>query len=176
LKFVLRKLAVRKNVVFGDNLHVGMGTVIWAPQRLTIGNDVYVGKHATIQVDGLIGDNVLIANAVGIVGRTDHETRTVGVPIRQAEWVGDNPMALSRPTRIGSDVWIGYGAIVLSGVTIGDSAIIAAGSIVTHDVASNTVVAGSPASFRKNRFSEEDFDAHWMELNKRGIFQLPKDE
>lgn len=166
---------MRQNVVFGENLHVGFGTVIWAPQRLTIGKDVYVGKNATIQVDGLIGDNVLIANAVGIVGKTDHETRAVGVPIRHAEWVGDNPAALSRPTRVGSDVWIGYGAIILSGVTIGDSSIVAAGSVVTHDVPANTVVAGSPASFKRHRFSEVDFAQHWIELNKRGISRLSKD-
>ncbi|MDQ0031445.1 acyltransferase [Arthrobacter bambusae] len=156
----------------GDNFHVGVGTIIWAPQRLSIGNDVYVGKNATIQVDGMIGDGVLVANAVGIIGRTDHETRTVGVPIRRAEWVGDNPKALSKQTLVGSDVWIGYGAVILSGVTIGDSAIIAAGSVVTRDVAPNTVVAGSPATFRKYRFSEPDFMTHWAELNRRGIHRL----
>jgi maltose O-acetyltransferase len=50
-----------------------------------------------------------------------------------------------KPVRIGANVWIGGGAIILPGVTIGDDAIIGAGSIVTHDVPGGATVAGSPA-------------------------------
>ena len=50
-----------------------------------------------------------------------------------------------RPIRIGSDVWIGGGAILLPGVTVGDGAVIGAGSIVTHHVPANTTVVGNPA-------------------------------
>lgn len=172
VKLVLRKVAVRDNVVYANDLHVGPGSVLWAPRKLTIGRRVYVGKNVTIQVDGEIGDNVLIANSVGIIGRTDHDASQVGTPIRDARWVGDDPHRLSNTTRIGSDVWIGYGAIVLSGVTIGDSAIIAAGSIITKDVDANTVVAGSPAVAVKKRFNEEDFFSHWQELAKQGMSRL----
>lgn len=175
LQFVSRKLAIRKNVSFGRNLHVGVGSVIWAPRHLTIGRDVYVGKNVTIQIDGQIGDSVLIANNVGIVGKTDHDIQSVGIPIRKAPWVGDNPLALSHRTRIGSDVWIGYGSVVLSGITIGDSAIVAAGSVVTRDVAPNTVVAGTPATVRRNRFTESDFAAHWAGLADRGLARLSED-
>lgn len=167
--YALRRLAIRRNVYVGRRFHVGFGSVLWAPKRLTIGNDVYVGKHVTIQVDGCIGDGVLIANCVGIVGRTDHDTEAVGVPVRQAPWVGDVPERLSQVTTIGSDVWIGYGAVILSGVSIGDSAVIAAGSVVTKDVPPNSVVAGSPATVRKNRFSETDFARHWASLSEQGL-------
>ena len=51
----------------------------------------------------------------------------------------------ARPIRIGDDVWIGGGAIVLPGVTIGDRSVIAAGSVVTRDVPPDTLVAGNPA-------------------------------
>ena len=46
---------------------------------------------------------------------------------------------------IGNDCWIGYGSLILSGVVIGDGAVVAAGSIVTHDVPPYAVVAGNPA-------------------------------
>lgn len=167
-----RKLAIRSNVSVGPNFHAGLGSILWAPQRLTVGRDVYVGKNVTIQVDGVIGDGVLIANAVGVVGKSDHDIRTVGVPVRHAPWVGDAPSRLSHPTRIGSDVWIGYGAIVLSGVTIGDSAIVAAGSLVTSDVPPNSIVAGSPATVRRSRFSDSEFLDHWAKLSELGLTRL----
>jgi acetyltransferase-like isoleucine patch superfamily enzyme len=166
---LLVRLAVRANVEVGVGFHVGPGSVIWAPRHLRIGNDVYVGKGVTIQVDGEIGDAVLIANSVGIVGRTDHDIRQVGVPIRRAAWVGDQPESLSRITHVGSDVWIGFGAIVLSGVSIGDSSIVAAGSIVTKDVPKNSIVAGAPAQVRGQRFSDEEFARHWVALAKLGV-------
>ncbi len=49
------------------------------------------------------------------------------------------------PITIGDDVWIGGGCTILAGVTIGDNSIVAAGSVVTKDVPSNTIVAGNPA-------------------------------
>jgi maltose O-acetyltransferase len=50
-----------------------------------------------------------------------------------------------RPVRIGSDVWIGGGAIILPGVSIGDGAVIGAGSVVTRDVGGDQIVIGNPA-------------------------------
>jgi acetyltransferase-like isoleucine patch superfamily enzyme len=55
---------------------------------------------------------------------------------------------------IGNDVWLGFGAVLLSGVNVGDGAVIAAGSIVSRDVAPYTVVAGNPALPVKKRFSD----------------------
>ena len=52
---------------------------------------------------------------------------------------------------IGNDVWIGYGAQIMSGVRIGDGAVIAAGAVVTKDVASYSVVGGIPARKIKER-------------------------
>lgn len=56
---------------------------------------------------------------------------------------------------IGNDVWIGYGAMVLNGVSIGDGAVVAAGSMVTKDVPPYSIVGGNPARIIKMRFSEE---------------------
>ncbi len=59
------------------------------------------------------------------------------------------------PIIIGDDVWIGMNAIVLSGVTIGQGAVVAAGSVVTHDVPAYAIVGGNPAKIIKYRFSTE---------------------
>ncbi|RYE43054.1 MAG: acyltransferase [Hyphomicrobiales bacterium] len=68
---------------------------------------------------------------------SDHGTRK-GVPMNQQQNV-------ARPIRIGNDVWIGAHAVVLSGVTIGDGAVIASGAVVREDVAPNQIVGGVPA-------------------------------
>lgn len=56
---------------------------------------------------------------------------------------------------IGNDVWIGYGAVILSGVTVGDGAIIGARAVVTKDVPPYTIVGGVPARQIRKRFDEE---------------------
>ncbi|WP_425432005.1 DapH/DapD/GlmU-related protein [Geodermatophilus ruber] len=85
----------------------------------------------------------------------------------EARWVGDHPEDLSRPVTIGDDCWIGYGAVILSGVTIGRSTIVAAGSVVTSDVPENAVVAGTPARVVKQRFTPDDYAAHWASIDAR---------
>ena len=57
-------------------------------------------------------------------------------------------LEFGRPVRIGRNVWIGGGAIILPGVTIGDDALIGAGSVVTKDVAAGTTMVGNPARAR----------------------------
>lgn len=59
-------------------------------------------------------------------------------------------------TTIGNDVWIGYGATIMPGVTIGDGAIIATKSVVTKDVEPYAIVGGNPAREIRKRFSEEE--------------------
>lgn len=57
-------------------------------------------------------------------------------------------LEFGRPVRIGRNVWIGGGAIVLPGITVGDDALIGAGSVVTRDVAAGATVVGDPARQR----------------------------
>jgi virginiamycin A acetyltransferase len=59
-------------------------------------------------------------------------------------------------TIIGNDVWIGYGATIMPGVTVGDGAIIATKAVVTKDVAPYSIVGGNPAREIRKRFSEAD--------------------
>ncbi|WP_223247045.1 acyltransferase [Microbacterium oleivorans] len=165
---LLRLLAVRANVVTGPDFHAGFGSRLWAPRGLSVGREVYVGKHVTIEVDGVIGDGTMIANGVGIVGRNDHDITEVGRAVRRTSWVGDFPERLSRQVTVGADVWIGFGSVILSGVTIGDSAVIGAGSVVTKDVPANAICVGSPARVVSKRFTPPEFAEHWSRLKKTG--------
>jgi len=61
----------------------------------------------------------------------------------------ERPLSSKGPVKIGNRVWIGDGAKILSGITIGDAAVIAAGAIVTKDVPAGAVVGGNPAKILK---------------------------
>jgi acetyltransferase-like isoleucine patch superfamily enzyme len=163
---IYRTYGVRSNVRTGPGFHLGLGSVVWAPRQMVIGSRVYVGKGCTIECDGSIGDDVLIGNRVGIVGRYDHDMHQVGAPIGQAAWVGYEPERLSSPVTIGSDVWIGYGCTVLSGVAIGRGAVVAAAAVVTSDVPEYAIVAGSPARVVGTRFSKAEIDQHEAALDQ----------
>ena len=118
-------------------------------------------------VDGRIGRGTMIANNVGIIGRKDHDVSAIGVPVRYAPWVGDSESTRSRlslTTEIGEDVWVGYGAIILSGISVGRGAVIAAGAVVTDDVEPHAIMAGNPARRVGMRFSEADIVAHEQRL------------
>ncbi len=76
---------------------------------------------------------------------------------------------------IGNDVWIGYGAIILSGVTIGDGAIVGAHSLVTKDIPPYTIAGGVPARPIRKRFSEEKISElmkmKWWDWNEDKILK-----
>lgn len=167
VQLALRLYGLRSHVTVGMGFHLGPGSVLWAPSRLTVGDEVYIGKGCTIECDGQIGSNVLIANRVGIVGRHDHDLRAVGVDVRHAPWVGDEPGRLGGPVTIGDDVWIGYGAIVLGPVTLGRGCVVSAGAVVTHDVESYAIVAGCPAVVIGQRFTADEIVVHEAALYGR---------
>lgn len=142
----------------GPGLHIGGGVRLWAPDRIDIGSNVYIGKQVLVECNADIGDFVLIANRVAFVGRNDHDFRVVGVPVRFSPWVGDRKRVSQHRQEkvvIESDAWIGYGAIVLTGVRVGRGAIVAAGSVVTRDVAPYQVVGGNPAKPIGCRFADD---------------------
>ena len=161
--------AIRANVSYGNGFRTGINSTFWAPRSLTIGEDVLTGSDTRIEVDGEIGDSVLMGNSVAIIGRRDHRYDEIGVPVTRTTRVVDQPNHLSDPVSIGSDVWIGFGAIILSGLSIGDHSIVGAGSLVTSDVPPNTIVAGHPATIIKRRFSDADLETHREGLRARGV-------
>lgn len=152
---VINWLAVGSNVSTGQNLRAGLGSRINALHGLRLGHNVSVGPGSVIEVNGVIGDYVLIARNVQVVGRLDHDISTVGTPIVRAAWVGDREARDEDSVNIGRDVWIGAGTIVLGGVTIGEGSVIGAGSVVTKDIPPYSIAVGSPARRVGSRFSSE---------------------
>ena len=93
-----------------------------------------------------IGDHVFIGPNVGIytaIHPLDPKTRKTG--LERAE-----------PVRIGDDVWIGGGAQILPGVTIGSRSVIGAGSVVTRDIPDDVVAAGNPCRVIRSLKGEQD--------------------
>ncbi|WP_051865680.1 acyltransferase [Metabacillus indicus] len=153
----------KKNIRIGENSTFGRGTVLWAPNEMKIGDNVYIGKYCTLQADIIMGNDIEIANNVGLIGKYDHDFSEVGVSIKNAPWIGDPNYEFKGKNQkiiVESDVWIGYGAVVFTGIHIHKGAIIAAGSIVTHDVPAYSIVAGNPAQVIGKRFTEDQIKVH----------------
>jgi maltose O-acetyltransferase len=123
--------------------------------RLVIGSGTYVNRFTMLDASECIeiGRNCLIGPFCYVTDH-DHGTQSA-VPMAQQSLV-------SSPVRIGSNVWIGAGAIILKGVTVGDGAVIGAGAVVTDDVRANCKVAGVPArligSRRHREFERQPID------------------
>lgn len=119
----------------GSDVRLRMPVVVYHPEGLSLGSSVDIGEFVVLRASGglRIGDRVLIA-AHAVVTTRGHP---------------DDPPRFGRvvdaPIVIEDDVWIGAGAVVLPGVTVGRGAIVGAGAVVTQDVLPLTVVGGVPA-------------------------------
>lgn len=130
--------------------------------EIIVGNHTYIGSNVFISHNHIeIGDNVTIAWG-GVV--YDHDSHSLNFMSRRKDiddelkdirnkvsfiknknWSEVN----SQPIKICNDAWIGMNVIILKGVTIGEGAIIGAGSVVTHDIPAWTIAAGNPAKVIK---------------------------
>jgi acetyltransferase-like isoleucine patch superfamily enzyme len=142
LKAMLLKLLgakVGKRVVFYPGVWIAPG------RNLVIGDDVDLALNVQIETSGgvTIGDRTLVGYGTKIFSRNHLIPPNRG----RVFDAGHSFKAVS----IGNDVWLGANVIVLPGRTIGDGAIVGAGSVVTKDVAAYTVVAGNPAKLVRVR-------------------------
>lgn len=161
---ILNKISVYGNVQTGPGFSAGRGSIVSSPHRLIIGKSVSIGPKSIVQVDGTIGDYTMIGMGVQIVGREDHALNEVGVPMLHSTWVGDRAPSDRDQITIGTDVWIGAGAIVLSGVTIGSGSVVGAGSLVTKDLPEFSICGGSPARVLGQRFKDNDERTRHLEM------------
>jgi acetyltransferase-like isoleucine patch superfamily enzyme len=125
---------------FGRWVWIGHGTKIRCHEgEVRIGDKTVLGQECTISAYQRvsIGEQCIVADRVMLID-FDHNVAHVERPIR-AQGI------YKRDVRVGSNVWIGYGAQILRGVTIGDNAIVGASAVVTKDVPANAVVGGAPA-------------------------------
>lgn len=131
-------------------MHIGAYTrinsdsciIVWHNAVLDFGTNVFMHEHTHITCGESIhiGSNTIIARDVVIRDYDAHHLSTPGYRI-------------SKPIHIGEHVWIGNRVMILKGVTIGDNAVIAAGSVVTKDVPPNCVAAGCPAKVIRENVS-----------------------
>lgn len=119
------------------------------PKNLHIGSWVSIGERCFIEAKGGvdIGDGTVISSHVTILSSSHDYNNSESMPYGGRD--------ILRSVSIKRAVWIGYGAMILPGVTIGDGAIIGAGAVVTKDVAAGCVVGGNPAQIIKQRKGKE---------------------
>ena len=128
-------------------------------ERVTVGNGTY--GTLDVRIDGKegnlkIGHYCSIADEVVFLPAADHPIHFLSTYPWGARITSNGYSACSKGDIIvGDDVWIGIRALILSGVKIGQGAIVAAGSVVTKDVPPYAIVAGSPAKVIAYRFSQE---------------------
>ena len=118
-------------IMLGEWCYIGEGTRIWSSANIDIGDRVMISHNVNIF------DNLTHPLSAPLRHQQFRQIATVGHP-RHID-LGE------KPVRIGNDVWIAAGAMVLRGVMIGEGAIVGAGAVVTRDVAPWTIVAGNPA-------------------------------
>lgn len=155
---------------------ISVGRFSYGYHRLTI-REWGEGAGLSIGAFCSIADSVTVL--LGGNHRTDWGTtfpfgHVFGEQLGNSDIVG-HP-ATNGDVVIGNDVWIGAGATILSGVSIGDGAVIAANSMVGKDIGAYEIWAGNPATYRKDRFTKEIIDQflalRWWELDTAAIQRI----
>lgn len=126
----------------------------WGGRHVHFGNFVYANFNLTLVDDThiYVGDYTMFAPGV-IVATAAH-------PILPE--LRERVCQYNMPVRIGRNCWIGAGAIIMPGVTIGDNTVIGAGSLVTRDIPANVVAYGSPCCV-KREISEHDREYYYKD-------------
>ena len=140
------QIAKRARVDFGRLVWVGDGTKIRCHEgEVVIGAKTVLGQECTISAykSVRIGEQCVVADRAMFID-FDHGVVEVDRPIRKQG-------IYKRDVVVGSNCWIGYGACILRGVTIGDNAIVGTNCVVTRDVPANAVVGGVPAKVIRMR-------------------------
>lgn len=126
----------------GEYINIEKGATF--SRRCSVGSYSGLGVNCRIQGKVTIGDYVMMGPDV-LIYTTNHEFGQKEIPMREQGYQEEKPVT------IGNDVWIGARVIILPGVTIGDGAVIGAGSVVTKNIPPNCICAGNPARVVKER-------------------------
>jgi acetyltransferase-like isoleucine patch superfamily enzyme len=137
-----RQVVERSVGHLGTGATIGPRVVIHSPDRLTVGDFSHINNLTLIFAHGevTIGAHVLVSGGCNITS-VSHEKD----PLARRASDGAGAAMTCGPVRIEDDVWLGAGAIVLPGVTIGQGAVVGAGAVVTRDVPAGATVVGVPA-------------------------------
>jgi UDP-2-acetamido-3-amino-2,3-dideoxy-glucuronate N-acetyltransferase len=143
--------------------NVGEGTRIWAFAHVMrgaqVGKDCNIGEGAFVESGAVVGDRVTLKNKVmvwdgvaigddafigpGVIFTNDKTPRSPRMPLSGRRY--NSPVNWLRPTTVGQGASLGAGVVVLPGITIGEFAMVAAGAVVTGNVAPYRLVLGNPA-------------------------------
>lgn len=148
--------SVGKNVIFNPFDKIGY-------KNVSIGDDVFIGPGATFSASEshiTIGNKVMFGPNVTIMGG-DHNHSVIGKYMFDVKVKNIDD---DQPVIIKDDVWIGAGAIILKGVTIGQGSIVAAGALVIKDIEKYSIVGGIPAKHIKYRFTKDQIKEHEHDL------------
>ncbi|KAF2081183.1 CatB-related O-acetyltransferase [Flavobacterium sharifuzzamanii] len=134
------KNAVPDRCNFSGSIEIGYGTTLG--YNNFFGGDITIGKYCQIGADVAIHSS-------------NHPIHYLSTYINKNLFDGElNSLKENKKVVIGNDVWIGHNVIIVGNVTIGNGAILAAGSVITKDVLPYSIVGGVPAKIIKKRFSE----------------------
>ncbi len=181
---IIRDSVIEDNVTVGDDSFISSselkeGAFVERRCRLSkviLGAGTLVSPNVVLK-NCDIGKYCSIASNSYITAHCDHDIKRVSA-YSDFYWnklLGTTREVKTSPLRtvVGNDVWIGCNAVVLGGVTIGDGAVIGAGSVVTKDVLPYSVVVGNPAREIKKRFPEEIIEQlleiKWWEFDKKTL-------
>ena len=143
-----------------DTFYMGGKSIL--SSDLSAADYSYLGPNCLICPKVKIGRYSMIANNVSVIG-SDHIYTDATQPI----------IFSGRPnlkeTIIGEDVWVGAFSIIMTGVEIGNGAIVGAGSVVTKDIPPYSVFAGVPAKFIKMRFNDDEINTHINMLKSKNV-------
>jgi acetyltransferase-like isoleucine patch superfamily enzyme len=125
----------------GDNTKIGAFVEI--QKNAFVGSNCKISSHTFICEGVTIEDNVFIGHSVTFINDKQPRATTPGGSLQtEADWTVE-------PTLVKKGASVGSGCTILSNVTIGENAILGAGSVITKDVPPNTIVAGNPAKILK---------------------------
>lgn len=165
--FVLRG---RKYISFGNRLTTGYWcrfevypTDDDTRKRLVLGNNIQMNDFVHIcAIDHVeIGDGCLFASHV-YISDNSHGRYSGGISESSPEEAPDHREYITAPVKIGKNVWLAEGVIVMPGVTIGDGCVIGAHSVVNKDIPEGCIAVGSPAIVIKKYDKEQQ---RWLKVN-----------
>lgn len=165
LRLLKRKLLNYKWKKKNRHNRTYLGDIVERTDCITVGNATYgeINLLATKADNRLvIGNYCSIARKVMFILHSEHDTEKISTFPFKAYLYKQNDAISKGDIIVKDDVWIGYNSIIMSGVTIGQGAVIGAGSIVTHDIPEYAIAAGVPARIIKYRFPKQII----LKLNK----------
>lgn len=136
----------------GRHIYVDHRVYLKFPWLVEIGDDASINRGVEFYPDFFGGHRIVLGNNVRVAPHVRFHAA--------AHEIGDLEYRHSgAPIRVGNDVWIGAGALILPGVTVGDRSVIGAGSVVTRDVPPDVVAAGVPARVVRARDADPESTA-----------------